>query len=1725
MVSLRFLAAFFVCSVFLVESASAALLARWTADTYVSGGNWTDSAAATPIVASPRNSPVAVPNAFGSHMGIDLSGGKYFFVPAARNVLGGKSSFTLAAVFRPSAPGTTGGNWYQASGLIGMEQGGVVNDFGFGWTGDGGGAVKAGLGVAGSSDPVVTSPAVALNTTHAAVFTYNAPSRALTLFVDGQQVASTTSSSSATGRNMSDFALGAITSVGGNPFPGLVAELQIYDTVEDGAALTSSLLTTYLPPKLITSFVSTPPAAFEGAPVQLSWTIDTTPTNGNISVTITRGATTIYSGSAANGNTSTAIPDLAGIAQGITYTLTVMEIGGNNYTNTANVVVQSDPGIPVVASQNGLLVPQPNPLAIVLDGTDPNGGTLTYTLVAPPAKGTLSIAGNSATYTPNAGANGADSFTVKATDGKYDSAPAKVSVTINPPAAAPMGITLDSTVVPEVATSGAFIANIGSSDVNFNDAHTFTLVPGAGATDNARFSVSDHQLRAAQSFAGLAGQTFSIRLRSTDSSGQFVEQIFALRAAATTRGVVINEVHYNGVDNTVRNEFIELYNAGTTTVTLTGWRLSSAVDYTFPANTTLDAGAYLLIAEDPPTIATKFGKTALGPWSGSLSGKGDTIRLRDAADVVVSEVDYKIGFPWPTASAGDGASIELLNPALDESLGGNWRAAGIPSPTATTDIASPGAQNLQFATNAPPAIRQVQHTPLQPTGGEPIVITAKVTDRDGVSSVNLLYQVVAPGAFIPSTLPKTISGGGFVNATTPLAANPAFENAANWTSVAMNDDGLGDDAQGGDGIYTVTLPFQPNRTLIRYRIIAADDLGASIRVPYADDPSLNFACFVYDGIPAYQGTPAATLATLPTYHFLTRAADYDQCVAYNSAYRLTPNTPSWTFENWEAAFIADGIVHDHIFYRLHGANGRYSASGVAGAAATSKRSFKFNFNKAAYFQGRDNDGQPYPSTWKTMITENCWENRATYTFSLNEVVNFYIWNALGVPAPFSNFAHFRTIKQSAEQPDPWHGDFWGLMFVHEDYDGQFLDAHHLPAGNLYKLTKDNISGVSQQRYQAPLAVKNGSDHDELLNNLKGTSTPAYITGRVNLDLWARYHAFAEAIRHYDYWPNGDNNAGYYFYPDYNAANGNKGVLWVLPSDVDATWGPTWNNGHDLIHNSLFNDAGDSGGDSATNPTLWPRYYNQVREIRDLLWQPEQINPLIDQFAAIIQPFVIADFARWYGAPNDAGNFNGLAGAGMSSSNGQTSLAAYVAGMKDFAFDPDNNGSAWPGGNVGVGGRAAFLDAKQAENGEGALIPAMPTLTYTGPANHPVNALDFATSPFSDPQGADTFGAIQWRVAQVNTDALFTPGVPRLLEIVPSFDSGETTVLSSAFRFPAAACRAGQTYRARVRHKDATGRWSHWSAPVEFTAAAADVSVYQTSLVISEFVYHPLPPSVAETAQGWTEEDFEYIELRNVSGATVDLTDVRLTKGVNFDFSPGTTLAAGANTLIVRNLAAFDSRYGAGKPIAGAWHAGDFLSNGGEEIRLSFGSGETLVDFTFGDAAPWPTEPDGRGYSLVLVTPEMRPNPALPQSWRSSRAIGGSPGGDDRVTFAQWATLHGVADPNGDNDGDRIINRLEYALGGDPNVNDHEILPAGRMQELQILSVPAQYLTLSFKRQVGAEDISYQVEVSPDLINWSATAVWVSALVNGDGTLTETWRAAEPSNVSTPLFMRLRISAP
>ena len=73
--------------------------------------------------------------------------------------------------------------------------------------------------------------------------------------------------------------------------------------------------------------------------------------------------------------------------------------------------------------------------------------------------------------------------------------------------------------------------------------------------------------------------------------------------------------------------------------------------------------------------AEQVPRSALGPFAGSFpTGRGHRAPRR--CGVVQDEVDYDIGFPWPSVGDPPGYSIELINPNLDNNLGGSWRLAG-----------------------------------------------------------------------------------------------------------------------------------------------------------------------------------------------------------------------------------------------------------------------------------------------------------------------------------------------------------------------------------------------------------------------------------------------------------------------------------------------------------------------------------------------------------------------------------------------------------------------------------------------------------------------------------------------------------------------------------------------------------------------------------------------------------------------------------------------------------------------------------------------------------------------------------------------------------------------------------------------------------------------------------------------------------------------------------------
>lgn len=1755
--------------------------------------------------------------------------------------------------------------------------------------------IWGGFGGWGAADVGWTNSEAAGEWTCAA-WVYDAAAGRVNLYTNGvlstsKVVGSLNTFATSTSGGAIPFTLGTHCNSDGSRGPSIasltLARVQIHDTAFAAAAVASAFQAGT--PWFADGFKASSDVVHAGTPVTLSWvTSSALPVAIEPAVAIPAGAKSV-----------TLMP-----LRTTKYTLTV----AGSRRSTVTVIVQ--PGEPV-ASDLEKTLPQDTATSISLSASDPNppAGGLVWEVVKPPVGGTLTGLAPDFIYTPAPGWTGVDTFTYRVSDGLHLSNTAKVTLRVNPPPSVPSGLSLSAGSLQTVAVEGSFAGHLIAVDPNFGESWTYQLVDGDGATHNSWFTISGSQLISRTSLAGKAGTFVSLRVRVTDSTGLAAERILRLPVVETPRTVVIHEVFHDPPSN-ARTEFLELHNPTAAVIDLSGWRFTEGIDFTFAPGTVIAAGGYLVLAMDPAAFLTEYGFAALGPYAGRLSSEGETLVLVDAAGQEKDRVTYGIGFPWPVAAGGAGASMELIHPSLDNDLGGSWRSSivGLGStelvyvPKAATgwkwrpglseasspigawrlsgfvedstwttfrapigfgDISSgagalalnttitgmsgkyrtlfarrtftippgqvpqnlrlsycqddgifiwingrlitqrnisgtvteptisttannqtleglwyddglitnaasflvegtntiavqlinttlsssdvgfdlelkrpaadlvmqptPGARNASHAENAPPQIRQVRHEPQQPRSSEPLKITAKATDPQGLASMTLTYQVVSPGNFIPARLPRT--------ATQILAdpygtapANPAFENPANWTSVVMLDDGRGADAVAGDDVFTATVPAQAHRTLVRYRIAATDLGGATVRVPYADDESLNFACFVYDGVPDYRASTASVdpagagkvwpkdlLRTLPVYHWLIRAEDMLALNAYQASEQM-PNDgndlvlAARRCEEWEGAFVHDGVVYDHVHVRLRGGNSRYGDN--EGRFTRGKRHYKFRFNDGHHFQARDQAGRKYPQKWGSLAFNKMFGNKGGNGWGLPEEIGSALWSAFGVPAANTHWFHFRVIDGAAEAPDQYNGDFWGIQQVVEEYEGTFLEARGLAKGNLYKMSDWIWDSERQRRYQSPDMVRDGSEFNNIRDNLHGGQNEAWLKRHVDYDRWYRYSAVAEGIRHYDLFPYTDNlrhslkNCAWYFAP--TGADPTRGVCWWLPYDWDASFGPNWNNGWEHANNALYGwDMSTSDGmPYVDKPAMKLEHRNVLREFRDLLWREDQLLPLIDDRAAVISSISLADQDRWRNAPVAAGSAN------------DDSLAYKVRDMKSFCF------SGWTGGsgpNVGAGGRAAYLTTL-ADGPDNGLLPQTPSISYTGTAGHPINGIAFRTTPFADPQGASTFAAMAWRIGGVEDQAspAHDPDEDFILEAVPIWESGVLPRFAESLSVPAGALVPGRTYRARVRMCDQSGRWSHWSEPYQFTAAQADDLIdLQRNLMVTEIMYNPAPPAPASGVV----QDLEYIELCNISQTlTLDLTNVAFTGGVDFAFagSAVTRLGPGECVLLVKNLAAFEERHGAGKPVAGVWESFDNLSNSGEEIFIRYGAASVVRAFSYDDVAPWPTAADGGGSALALVDPVSAPDHSLATSWEAAAPTPGVvrlPG-----SFAAWLASAGGGDPAGDY-APGMSRAMAYALGAD--------LAADPLRALPVLALVKDAqgtarLELRHRRRLDARDVGWRVETSDDLKVWSHDPAVLEtvppAIPNGDGTETVTVRVVPAVAGTAKRFVRLRV---
>lgn len=104
---------------------------------------------------------------------------------------------------------------------------------------------------------------------------------------------------------------------------------------------------------------------------------------------------------------------------------------GAAYSNEATVTIEvKADNLPPTANTQTVTTDEDTPILITLTGSDPDGDPLTFTIVTPPAEGSLTGTPPNVTYMPDPFNDGSDSFTFKVFDDEFYSNEAKVDIII-----------------------------------------------------------------------------------------------------------------------------------------------------------------------------------------------------------------------------------------------------------------------------------------------------------------------------------------------------------------------------------------------------------------------------------------------------------------------------------------------------------------------------------------------------------------------------------------------------------------------------------------------------------------------------------------------------------------------------------------------------------------------------------------------------------------------------------------------------------------------------------------------------------------------------------------------------------------------------------------------------------------------------------------------------------------------------------------------------------------------------------------------------------------------------------------------------------------------------------------------------------------------------------------------------------------------------------------------
>ncbi len=401
-----------------------------------------------------------------------------------------------------------------------------------------------------------------------------------------------------------------------------------------------------------------------------------------------------------------------------------------------------------------------------------------------------------------------------------------------------------------------------------------------------------------------------------------------------------------------------------------------------------------------------------------------------------------------------------------------------------------------------------------------------------------------------------------------------------------------------------------------------------------------------------------------------------------------------------------------------------------------------------------------------------------------------------------------------------------------------------------------------------------------------------------------------------------------------------GPLWDFDRALNSTDG---RDANPRVWRSQVSDRGTDffnypwWGRMFQDPDFWQAWIDRYQELRrdQGAFSTDHLFALVDQMTGELRSAQPREVARWPGFTSPRGSYEAEI----------ASLKTWLARRLDFM---DTN----------------FLAMPVLSRPGGTIAPGA-TLTLRGPPGATV----YYTLDGTDPRA---IGGGPAAAAQTNSGPI---------------SLGNGAMIRARSRNPNHRNRTG------ADHPPLSSVWSGIVAARFHAVPGPEPGV----LALTEIQYRPAAPSPAELAQNplLTAGDFEFLELRNLGPAAVDLGDLRFTRGVQFHFSTSSvpTLGGGERLVLVRNRAAFALRYGTVPSLAGQYDGS--LAGSGERLRVEDGLGRVILDCDYQNG--WHPATDALGFTLVAVQDgAMAAAVAGPRAWRASAAVGGSPGGADPI---------------------------------------------------------------------------------------------------------------------------------